>query len=92
MVITFSELMSPGTALNVANYALTNGAGTVFGIASVSFLNGDQTKVVITTSTALPPGTYGVRVTGVQDLGGNAVAANTVALSLHMEWRRSIRW
>ncbi|HEY0548246.1 MAG TPA: hypothetical protein VGF13_01515, partial [Verrucomicrobiae bacterium] len=35
--VTFSEFVSAATALNRANYLLTNGAGQVFGIASISF-------------------------------------------------------
>ncbi len=77
--ITFSEFVSAATALNKANYLVTNGAGVVFGIADISFnwTAGDQRAVIITTSNALPTDAYGVRVTGVTDLNGNAIAAVT---------------
>ncbi|MEY2409829.1 MAG: hypothetical protein QOF48_2499, partial [Verrucomicrobiota bacterium] len=78
IVVKFSEFMSAATALNRANYTVTNGAGVVQGIASVSFLNGDARTVVITTSNALTGDLYGVRLTGVQDLGGNNITAGTL--------------
>jgi hypothetical protein len=77
--ITFSEFVSAATALNKANYLITNGAGQVFGIASISFnwTAGDQRAVIITTSNALPSDWYGVVVSGVQDLFGVPIATVT---------------
>jgi uncharacterized repeat protein (TIGR01451 family) len=81
LLVTFNELVSAATALNPANYTVTNGAGTVFPVASVVFLGSDQRVVLITTVDTLPAGTYGVRITGVQDLGGNTIAATTRTFS-----------
>ncbi len=79
IVVNFSEFVSAATALNPANYLITNAAGTVFGIASISFnwTAGDQRQVIITTSDTLPQGAYGLRISGVQDLFGNPIATIT---------------
>ena len=78
IVLNFSEFLN-GTALNAGNYILTNSAGASFSLASATFLNGDTRTVVLTTTAAIPAGTYGVRITGVQDLNGNNITANTLA-------------
>ncbi|HTD68498.1 MAG TPA: hypothetical protein VK846_18405, partial [Candidatus Limnocylindria bacterium] len=78
IVVNFGEPLSAATALNPANYVVTNSAGVNMGVASVSFLNGDPRVVVITTISPLVAGTYGVRLNGLQDLNGNTIAANTL--------------
>jgi hypothetical protein len=77
--VTFSEFVSAATALNPANYVLTNSAGTVFAISSISFnwTAGDQRAVIITTANPLPSDFYGLRISGVQDLFGNSIATVT---------------
>ncbi len=93
--LTFSEYVS-ATALNPANYTLTNSAGTVFSIANISYAwTGDRRTVIITTANPLPAGTYGLRVSGVQDLGGQTIATvtrtfrqvqNSVMAPIVMDW------
>jgi hypothetical protein len=78
LVVNFSEPLSAATGLNPANYTVTNSAGANMGVASVAFLGGDPRVVVITTINLLVPDTYGVRFGALLDLGGNAIAANTV--------------
>ena len=78
ILVRFSENMNSASALNPANYLVTNAAGTVFGIASVALLNGDARTVIITTTSVLPAGDYGVRVTGVLDLNGNATTTVSI--------------
>ncbi|HMJ91586.1 MAG TPA: PA14 domain-containing protein, partial [Candidatus Acidoferrum sp.] len=75
ILITFSEPMS-ATALNPANYVVTNASGVV-PIESESFLHGDPRTVVIVVANALGAGVVGVVINGVTDANGNAVAANT---------------
>jgi len=76
LVVNFSELMN-ATALNPANYTVTNASGAVFLVDSVAFLNGDARAVVLTMAGALPGSTFTVVINGVQDLAGNALAANS---------------
>ena len=77
IVINFSEFMG-ASALNPANYMVTNSAGVSMGVASVTFLRNDNRTVVITTVNALVGDTYVVVINGVQDLNGNSIAANTL--------------
>jgi uncharacterized repeat protein (TIGR01451 family) len=75
IVLTFSEPVS-ATALNTANYTVTNAAGANMGVASAVFL--DARNVLLTTANLLVAGNYGVRVSNVQDLNGNTIAANSL--------------
>src|SRR5206468_2838444 len=77
IVLNFSEPVSAASALNAANYTVTNAAGAAFTIISAQFLNGDPRTVVLTTSGSMAGANYGVRVTGVQDLNGNTIATVT---------------
>src|SRR5205823_1897181 len=73
IVLNFSELMDAASALNAANYSVTNGGGTRLTIAGVNFLNGDSRTVVINTVEPVGSGTNFVQITGVQDLKGNGL-------------------
>ena len=76
VLITYSEAMGPSAA-NAANYVVTNVAnGANMGVTSAAFLGLDTRTVVVTTANPLGTGNYGLRVTGVQDLGGNAINPN----------------
>lgn len=74
LVLTFNEFLSD-TALNTANYSVTNGAGASFTVSGASFLNGDRRTVILTVNGA--GGDLGVTINGVQDLNANSIAANT---------------
>ena len=78
-IVRFSEDVSEGTALNTANYTLTNLVdGTVYTVSGASFLGADRRTVVLTTTTALGTSPrYALGVSGVQDLGGNTIAVTT---------------
>ena len=51
----FSEPMAAASALNTANYSITNGVGSVFPITSAAFFR-SPTNVVLTTSVPLTNG------------------------------------
>ena len=77
-VVYFSEPMG-ASAIDPANYVLTNRSGVNMNVTSAVLLNGDPRAVLLTTSEPLTANTYGVRIsTSVLDINGNAVAANTV--------------
>ncbi|HKS36995.1 MAG TPA: PA14 domain-containing protein, partial [Verrucomicrobiae bacterium] len=77
ILLVFSEPVSAATALNTANYTVTNSAGVSMGISGAAFLSGDPRTVVLTTTSLLVTDSYGVVVNNVQDLNGNTIAANT---------------
>jgi uncharacterized repeat protein (TIGR01451 family) len=74
LVITFNELVAAASALDVANYAVTNTAGVRLTVLSASFLNGDPRTVALKVDGALGLGTASVGISGVRDLNNNAVA------------------
>lgn len=75
VLVTFSEPVSAATALNTANYTVTNMAGGAnMGVASAAFLGDDRRVVLLTTANPLLLGSYGARISGVQDLAGNTMA------------------
>jgi len=80
VLLVFSEPVS-STALTVANYTVTNAAGVDMGVSSAVFLSGNTRTVVLTTTSPLVAGNYGVRVSGVQDVGGNTIATVTRILT-----------
>ncbi len=73
VVINFNELMGV-SALNTANYTVTNAAGVRLTILSVAYLGEDKKTVVIKVDGILGLGTNSVGVSGTQDLYGNTVA------------------
>ncbi len=73
LVLTFNEYLNAATALNAANYLVTNGLGVQVIPISVTFNGSDPTKVVLTFADPLPGGTNFVRLVGVTDLNGNAL-------------------
>jgi hypothetical protein len=73
--VAFSEAMSAVSALDPANYAVTNAAGVRLTVLSVSFLNGDPRSVVLKLDGALGTGTATLGISGVRDLANNPVAA-----------------
>jgi len=78
VILNFNEALSAATALDKANYTVTNAAGVAFTINSASFLGDDPRTVVLTVDGNLGLGAnFGVRVTGVTDLNNNTVAATT---------------
>ncbi len=80
IVLTFSEALGD-SALNTANYVVTNAAGADMGVAGVAFLGTDRKTVVVTTTSLLTIGGYGVYVSNVQDLGGNVITPVTKTFS-----------
>ncbi|MFM1770732.1 MAG: hypothetical protein RJA22_3261, partial [Verrucomicrobiota bacterium] len=79
IILIYSEPVG-ASALNVANYAVTNGPGVGFSVASATFLHGDARVVQLTTSADLVPGPYGVRVSNVQNLNGGLIAPGSLQL------------
>jgi hypothetical protein len=74
VLINFSEPVSAASALNLANYSVTNASGAVLTVTGVEFLNGDPRTVLVRVDGQLGYGTSFVRISGVQDLNGNTVA------------------
>src|SRR6185295_16940309 len=75
LLLTFSENMTMLSATNVLNYSVTNGAGVSMGVVSAVVLSGDPKTVVLTTTSPLVTGNYGVVVNNVRDAAGVSVAA-----------------
>ena len=75
LVLNFSEPLSD-TALNAANYVVTNAAGASITVLSASFVNGDRRTVLLELS-GVTAGSLGVTLNGIQDLNNVSVAANT---------------
>lgn len=77
VTVTFSELVNPASATNTANYSLSGGGSvsSIIAVAQTSNLTWSNYvfKVVLTTSPITSQET--LTVTGVQDRGGNASAA-----------------
>jgi hypothetical protein len=78
LVLNFSEPLSD-TALNAANYVVTNSAGATITVVSASFLNGDRRTVILELS-GTTSGSLGVTLNGLQDQNGVNLAANTRAV------------
>jgi hypothetical protein len=76
IVINFSELMG-SSALNVANYIVTNAAGVQLTVLSANYLGEDRRTVILKVDGILGLGTNSVAISGVQDLYGNT-ATNVV--------------
>ena len=77
LALYFSEPLD-ASALNLANFTVTNGSGLNMGVAGAVFLNGDPRTIVLTTSNLLVQGTYGVLLNNLKDQNNNTLAANTV--------------
>jgi uncharacterized repeat protein (TIGR01451 family) len=77
VIVTFSEPVGVG-ALVAGNYVVTNAAGVNMNVTSASYLWNDLRVVVLTTTGVLVNGNYGVRVSGVQDLGGTSIVTPAV--------------
>ena len=77
LALYFSEPLD-ASALNLANFTVTNAAGVNMGVAGAVFLNGDPRTIVLTTSNLLEKGAYGVVLNNLKDLNNNTIAANTV--------------
>ncbi|HEY5912312.1 MAG TPA: LamG-like jellyroll fold domain-containing protein [Verrucomicrobiae bacterium] len=73
VVLTFNEMMDKTSAETAANYVFT--PGNIAG--ATASLDASLTTVTLTTATPLTEGTNVVTITGVKDLAGNPVAANT---------------
>jgi uncharacterized repeat protein (TIGR01451 family) len=73
VVLVFSEPVSLATA----TFVVTNASGASMGVESATFLGLDPRTVLLTTTSTLVAGNYGVVVNGVQDLSNNAIAPNT---------------
>src|SRR5262245_28219947 len=74
VLVNFSEAVSLVSATNKANYTIDNGVT----VNSVS--PGLNNNSVVVNTTAITPGrTYTLTVSGVQDIAGNTIAANTKA-------------
>ena len=79
--LNFSEPITPATATNLANYALTNTAGTSFTITNAT-LGVALTNVVLTCTPLLVGGlNHTVIVSGLRDqfYAGNYIATNSTA-------------
>ncbi len=72
VLLSFSEPVTPATAINPANYALGEGL-SVLGAEPLP----DQTNVVLTTTAQTPGQLYTIAVTGVTDVAAAHNAANT---------------
>src|SRR6185503_2088213 len=82
VLINYSEPMG-ASAVNAANYVVSNTVSAAnIPVASVVFRGLDTRTVLLTTAAPLNAGTYGLRVTGVQDLGGNNINPNPTLRSL----------
>ncbi len=75
--ITFDEVLSPATAVNPANYSLTdtNGAALTLGTPT---LGPDQLTVTIPTSAQNPGAFYTAHIQNVQDAAGNTMVPTNI--------------
>ncbi|MBM3835205.1 MAG: hypothetical protein FJ403_18410 [Verrucomicrobia bacterium] len=81
ITLVFSEPVSASTATNTANYAIP---GVTISAASLA---AGGTKVVLRTGVLNASASYQLSVSGVQDLAGNTISANSqmgVSLALHL--------
>jgi hypothetical protein len=74
IVVTFTEPVTSASAQNIANYAVTNSAGSTFIISGGAVLN-NGTNVTLSFA-LLPPGSYFVTVNNIRD---TSVATNLIA-------------
>ncbi len=84
VIVYFSEKVSDATALNTANYRLTNLlTGVTYTIARAQSYLGDNRTVILTINGPLPPSPrYSLGVSGVQDLGGQTVATTAPSFAM----------
>lgn len=75
--VVFDETLEASSAENVANYNINNGVGAP---ASAS-LQADKKTVQLGLNTGLAGGNYVLQTSGIQDLAGNAGAAQTANFS-----------
>lgn len=75
--IVFNEPVDT-TALNAANYVVSNGLGNPL---SVSFINGKHNSVLISLAAPLVNGSYQLTVTGIRDLSGNILISRQVGFN-----------
>ena len=78
VIITFSEMVDPSTATNVANYSITTTGGQTLNINSASM--GNSQSIVILNTAQMPQNTgYILTVNNVKDQSarGNVIAADT---------------
>src|SRR6185503_1164354 len=80
LVLNFSEFLDAASALNAANYLVTNGFGVQVLVTGVSFMNGDPRVVVLTVASPLVGGTNFVRVSGVRDVGNQLINSTLLAV------------
>jgi len=73
LVVNFNEFVSEASATNIANYLVTNAAGTQLTVLNAYLLNGDPRNVVLIVDGQLGYGTSAVAISGVQDLAGNTL-------------------
>lgn len=78
VAVVFSEPVTAPSATTAGNYVVTNVSGVNMGVTSAAFLGADNRTVILTTSSQLVLDSYGVRVSNVQDLNGNTIAANSL--------------
>lgn len=73
--LIFDQIIDKATGSNPANYTIENG-GSITGVT----LSANQTSVIVTTS-PVAPGSYRLlSLNGVEDLAGDPIAANSLAL------------
>lgn len=70
--LTFNEALDPGTAGDIANYSVNNGA---VGVGSVTLGFDSKTVFLLVNSTL--SGSFSVKINNVQDAAGNSIAPNT---------------
>ena len=73
VTVTFSEPVDPTTAVAAGNYTLDGGLG----VLSASVVSGNPAQVALVTSQQTRGSRYTLTVNLVQDLFGNAIAANS---------------
>src|SRR5438477_2557074 len=77
--VTFSEQVTPGTATNLGNYALTSTNSTPPGISTIT-LDASQASVTVNFASPLSDGVfYTLTLNGIRDqsVAGNLMAANS---------------
>jgi hypothetical protein len=82
--IFYNKNVSESTGLNTANYEILGGGITITGAVfnTVVATNGERSVVLLQTTPAFVGGqTYTVRITGVQDDGGNTIIPNPTEVS-----------
>lgn len=78
LTIEFNEPVDPGSATEVSNYSITNGAGVPLTVHSASIR--DLTNVVLRTDAQAPDSPHAVVISGVADAAGvpNPIVGNAV--------------